>query len=250
MGDVEVTATEQGAVEEKVVEKATETDDPKTYKYLAQAEPVLRDDPEILEAIKGQPFLSGILRKLVEQGKKLTTAEVAAQSSKAPEKAEDYEFPEFDVPDGFVEDAELETAMREAFKEAGLSNDAASLIYDAYNNYTALKFADQVKAYNELPEKADVTLKERWGEKYDANMGKVAMVLRRFFPKPFLDRGKQRGSWGDEPEFFEGMVEIAKVVSEGTLREGTVVPMSPDKDERVKLEEEYPSMKGMGKQSA
>lgn len=142
-------------------------------------------------------------------------AEAAAPApSPAPVVPEKYDFK---APDGMTLNQPMLDAVTPLFKEAGLTQESATKIFDAYNkalqaeetkreaDYKAW-MADTVKGYQ-------TTLRTEWGANFDANMAVAQRGMARVADAD-AKRIMDETGMGSHPSFVKLFHQIGKMVSE------------------------------------
>lgn len=132
-----------------------------------------------------------------------------------PETVDGYKF---DVPDGVELDQGLIKEFTEIAHKSGLTGAAAKNIMDWYAGA-----AQQASQQMEETRKAtDSTLKQEWGNAYDAKMNEVKAAAYHIMDK-YGEAGKEliNSPLGNNPAFFQILSQLGSTLSESGVLQGT-----------------------------
>jgi hypothetical protein len=134
-----------------------------------------------------------------------------------PEKAEQYEFPDFN---GRKNDPEFVKAASEQFFKTGVPKNMVTDIVNWYNGYMDLVEKKIQEKYTKERSDADAKLKADLGDKYDASIQLLTRLWEKHVGKdmPFnqwLNRPRKEGELlGNDPFLIRYMLEVAKLTGE------------------------------------
>ena len=212
--------------------------DPTFLPFMAQ----MPDEYKERQDINEMGSFGGIVKnydEVVAERDQLKTATEGIE--KPPEKAEDYEFDQPELPEGLEYDKEFEAFYRDVFLKAHLTQEQAKTIYAAYNEHMV---AGVAKTKEEL-EKAVEAQKKAWGPDYDKNCELSLRARNTFWPvkegkvDPFLQLA-DAPKIGNHPDFIDGIMRAGKMIGEDSLAESSGARATPDRSEAdQKLADRY-----------
>jgi len=215
-------------------------DPPELLPFMAQ----MPDEYKERQDINEMGSFGGIVKKYDEVVAERDQFKTAAEGiEKPPEKAEDYEFDQPELPEGLEYDKEFEAFYRDIFHKAGLTQEQAKGIYAAYNEHIV---AGVAKTKEEL-EGAVEAQKKAWGADYDKNCELSLRARNTFWPAkedeidPFL-KLVDATKIGNHPDFIDGIMRAGKMIGEDSLALSSGARATPDISEKEQaLRERYPN---------
>lgn len=140
-----------------------------------------------------------------------------------PKEPDGYKFETPQLPQGMALDPELEGSFKKFAHESGLSQKQAAGLYQFYNTWVTdryTKFSQaQAQAQTQALEKAEKTLKDEFGAKYDDKVLLAKKVIRTYGGTPeeveaFI------GQQGNNPLVIRTLVKLGELISEDKLISG------------------------------
>ena len=167
-------------------------------------------------------------------------AKAAKKPAGAPEKYEDFKFPEGVTPDG-----ELLTKFHEIGKKHGFSQETAQALIDFHGEQLLKANSDLQKSWDATVEgwlaeaKAD---KDIGGAKYDENLAHGKNALKAFNASPkFMDMLNATGV-GNHPEMIRFLSAVGRAVADDKFHLGGSNAADPNSEE-ARLARIYPNHK-------
>lgn len=209
------------------VPKALVREDMKGHKsqwdYLQS---VWKTRDELSEKLKGY---EGHVKPLTKDS---TPEEVAAYKKALgiPDRPEDYKLD--------IEDEEIAKDVREIAAKLYLTPAQAQ---ELARQHVALAEAYEKQRQEQVLKERDATinaLKKEWPNDWKEKVQSTNTILRRFFGDEGMQKIAESGL-GDAEWFVRGAIEMAKAYREGRI------PADGASVDRISLDEEYPSMKGL-----
>jgi hypothetical protein len=152
-----------------------------------------------------------------DQSWKDTDWEEFYKSVGRPETPDGYKLPELKLPEGLKADGAKVKKAREAFHKAGLTGrqfEAAMGLY-AEELSTAHE-AERVARETAISEGTNA-LKQKWGDKFDANLDVARNVLKKFGSSGLLKQIEDSG-FGNNPEFIASLHAIGSAILDDRAR--------------------------------
>jgi hypothetical protein len=182
----------------------------------------LRDAP----ALRNYASFEGMARSLVEAqrmvGKRIADAspdELGRFYDRhgRPEKPDGYSFGEAPGPD--ASPSELETAARQWFHQAGLSQHQAAALHEQWSSFMGERQADAQNRSAESQQAAERELRGEWGGAYGQRLRAAARAARDFGGEPLLALLEET-RLGDDPRVIRAFARIAARIGEDGLAGG------------------------------
>lgn len=143
---------------------------------------------------------------------------------------------ELKAPEGMDLDPVLVTAFEPIAKKLKLTNEAAQELTDMYAAHVKVQ-AEQAEAERIKARDAEILeTKTTLGGNYKEQMSLAAKARDRFFSPATIERMTKAGI-GNNIAFIQDCIKIGKLISEGKLEEGVVIPEGSD------AKKMFPSMK-------
>jgi hypothetical protein len=153
--------------------------------------------------------------------------ELQGQIPKVPESADAYTLT---VPEGHkISDKDM-AGIRNAFHEAGISDESAGKLFAQVMNDRAKARENQVAAINKMKSDTLASLQKDWGDKSKENIGKADQAVAKVFGESFSKFMRDSGL-GNNESFIRGMHKIATAISEDRFVIGNAGGDGRPKDE-------------------
>jgi hypothetical protein len=181
----------------------------------------LRDSP----ALRPYGSFEGMARSLVEAqrmvGKRIADAspdELGRFYARhgRPDKPEGYSFGEAAAADA---PSQLESAARQWFHQAGLSQHQAAALHERWSGFIGERAAAAQSAAAESQQIAERELRGEWGGGYDKRLRAAARAARDFGGEPLLALLEET-RLGDDPRVIRAFARIAERIGEDGLAGG------------------------------
>lgn len=135
-----------------------------------------------------------------------------------PETADKYELPkDFKFPDGMELAPDKFKAWQERFHKHGLLPRQADALMRDYLTEEAANYSNALKSIETQNAEAMGQLKEKWGDKYDANVDMVKAVIRKFGDADTMAE-LDKLEPGKVPGVFRFLQKIGSAISEDSAR--------------------------------
>lgn len=125
-----------------------------------------------------------------------------------PDVADDYKFPELELPEGMSIDEDMQKWFRQAAHKAGVPQRVAEQLYKEY----AARQVDVFKGFQGQVEErrgaAEQTLRQEWGKDYDNRLAGAQRVLRTFGDETLAQHIESSG-YGNDPHLIKLLSNIA-----------------------------------------
>lgn len=131
-----------------------------------------------------------------------------------PETHDKYGVPEFKFADGLTLDKEKFTKYQQLFHKAGLTPAQAKILSEGYFSDVNTDFTQSREAQNLAIKQAEATLRQEFGDKYDAKLDIARSVVKKFGSDTLLQKLESSGLAND-PE----VVKLFAKLGEGMLED-------------------------------
>lgn len=134
-----------------------------------------------------------------------------------PEKPDGYKFSDVKFPEGVQLNEALQTKFGPTFHKLGLNNKQADGLRSELIQHQIAEIQTGIDRRNEEVSKGEAALKQKWGDKYEANVKHAEVALARF-ATPELMKALHTSGLGSHPGIVEAFSEIGLRMSEDTAR--------------------------------
>lgn len=133
----------------------------------------------------------------------------------APEKADEYDVSDEDMPEQFRLGAEAKAEFRQKMHEAGLPKKHFEAAWKYYKESTLRRIEQESESIKNLRGDAETNLRKEWGAAYDGKVAGAQKVVEKFFK----DKGirPEFSVLANDKGFIKAMSEIAESLSEDVI---------------------------------
>jgi len=131
-----------------------------------------------------------------------------------PESADKYDLSEFKPPENVQWDNDLQQSMLEDFHKAGLSQQQAKEVIEAYAERQATATRDHTESLQQARTATESVLREKWGRAFEPNKAVAADEFTRVFgdnAEMVMNIALPSGQlFGNEPAMIEAFFNLGK----------------------------------------
>ena len=149
-----------------------------------------------------------------------------------PQTADEYQLPEFQVPEGFPEvPKEVKAEYKKIAHELGLLPAQVAKLYEWDMKNSIAKFQQMNEQRDIELGKAEANLRREWGRAYEQNIVQARRILEKFGDDNV--RSLIEDGLGNNPHFIKFLANLGKQMSEDGIRGvPTRATMTPDEAQR------------------
>lgn len=136
-----------------------------------------------------------------------------------PDLADDYKFPELELPEGMTIDEDMQKWFRQAAHKAGMPQRVVDKLYKDYAERQVAQFTNYQKQMDERRGSAEQQLRQEWGKDYDNRLAGAQRLLRTFGDEQLVQYMDQSG-YGNDPTLIRLFSNIAGKLGNDVLIEG------------------------------
>lgn len=217
------------AEETEVIESGkadiVETPEVVTKSWHDELEPDLRANPSITKF----KSVGDLGKSYVELQKSLGKDKVVLPTDKstpeewkafykkigAPDKAEDYDVSDEDMPEQFRLGAEEKAEFRQKMLEAGLPKKHFEAAWKYYKESTLRRITQETENIKNMRGDAETNLRKEWGAAYEAKVDGAQKVINKFFEGKNIR--PEFKVLANDKGFIQAMAEIAESMSEDVI---------------------------------
>jgi hypothetical protein len=137
-----------------------------------------------------------------------------------PELADDYKFPELELPEGMTLDEDMQKWFRQAAHKAGMPQRAVDKLYKDYADRQVAQLTSYKKQMEERRGSAEQQLRQEWGKDFDNRLAGAQRLLRTFGDEQLVQYMDQSG-YGNDPALIRLLSNIAGKLGNDVLVEGS-----------------------------
>ena len=148
---------------------------------------------------------------------------------------QDVESYDFKLPEGVQLDQQLLDKVTPIFKDAGLNQEQAQSLVDAYSEQVESQLQSQHDSFNQLIsdwQQQSKTDKDFGGDKFNENVGIAKSALEKF-GTPELSQALNESGLGNHPEVIRMLVKVGRMTQEDNPGGGS--PVTQERDLADKL---------------
>jgi hypothetical protein len=144
----------------------------------------------------------------------------------APEKAEEYDVSDEDMPEQFRLDAAAKAEFRQKMHEAGLPKKHFEAAWKYYKDSTLRRINQETESIKNMRGSAETELRKEWGSAYEAKVGGAQKVINKFFEGKNIR--PEFKVLANDLGFIKAMSEIAEGMSEDVIAGTARATLTPN----------------------